>query len=336
MKKPLTILLLVGTVKLIALTGCASYDSIMTEQEQPIYSAMLQNLLMNGSGNQSNITPAIEVSWNPASTAISEFTTDVVIVRHINSRPFRETLTEHEFVVLERVLGNAPDRIFVYTTRPLDLEFPSPPVHSNHIGFAFPFNPETNYLLPLIRIGNPYAKTHEDGYTMVNYIVIDLDNPSNSAELGRPLSSINLGQTGLNFEANPSMEQIIQFISELTEGNPTGREYIRSDMLEDIIKDSPYVFVVEINRPLRLVHEQVTRDWGETDLFYATVVQALKGDIEVGAEIVVTFFACTVQRGERHIVAVEPLSTGSTWFRFTSRNSLFSLEQLGEITQALQ
>ena len=275
-------------------------------------------------------TIAVSASWFPAGTAISEFTTDVVIVQHISSRPFGETLIEHEFVVIERVLGNAPDRIFVYTTRALESPY-SPPITSNHIGFTFPFTPETDYLLPLIRIGNPYAKTHEDGYTMVNYIVIDLNNPLNSVELGSPLSSISFDSMELNFEANPSRVQIIQFISELTEGNPAGREYIRSDRLEDIIKASPYVFVVEINRPLRLAHEQVTRDWGETDLFYATVVQVLKGDIEVGANIVVSFFSYTVQRGEQHIVAVEPLSEGSTWFIFTSRNSLFNLEQLEEI-----
>ena len=301
MKKPLSMLLFAGMVSLLAL-----------------------------------IFPTIDVaaSWFPSGTAISEFTTDVVTVQHISSQPFGETLAEHEFIVLERILGNAPDRIFVYTPRPLESPY-MPPITSNHIGFTFAFNPETEYLLPLIRIGNPYAKTHEDGYTMVNYIVIDLDNPSNSVELGRPLSSISYDLMEIDFEANPSMKQIIQFISELTEGNPSGREYIRSDRLEDIIKDSPYVFVVEINRPLRLAHEQATRDWGETDLFYATVVQVLKGDIEVGANIIVSFFAYTVQRGEQHIVAVEPLGEGSTWYRFTSRNSLFGLEQLEEIIQAL-
>ena len=319
MKKPSIILMLVGMTSIFILTGCASN----------ILAASISN-------NQQNILPpTISVSWNPSDMAISEFTTDVVIVRHIYSRPFGASLAEHEFIVIERVLGNAPDRIFVYTTIPPDSSY-RPPLIAGGIGFMFPFNPETEYLIPLIRIGNPYAKTHEDGYTMVNYIVIDLDNPSNSVELGGPLPSLCLDGLEFSFESNPSREQIVQFISELTEGNPPGREYIRSDRLDDIINDSPYVIVVEINRPLRLAHEQANRDWGETDLFYATVDQVLKGDIEVGTNIVVTFFAYTVQRGEQHIVAVEPSSEGSTWFRFTSRNSLFSLEQIGEISHILK
>ena len=268
---------------------------------------------------------SVSASWLPTDMVLSSATTDVVVVRHIDSRPFGQSLTEHEFVVLDRILGYAPDRIFVYTTNAP--EHSAIPVTSNNIGFEFPFYPKTNYLLPLVRIGSPYAKTHEDGYTMINYIVIDLDNPSNSVELGRPLSS---------FGPNPTRMQIIQNIIELTEGNPPGREYIRSDRLEDIIEGSPYILVVEINRPLRLAHEQANRDWGETDLFYATVVQSLKGDVEAGSVVVVSFFAYTVQVGERHVVAVEPLSEGSTWFTFTSRNSLFSLDLLSSDLLSLE
>ncbi|MCL2843602.1 MAG: hypothetical protein FWE28_09160 [Oscillospiraceae bacterium] len=43
--------------------------------------------------------------------------TDVVIAQYIGHRPFGENATEFEFIVLDRVLGNAADRIFVYAER---------------------------------------------------------------------------------------------------------------------------------------------------------------------------------------------------------------------------
>jgi hypothetical protein len=45
----------------------------------------------------------------------------------------------------------------------------------------------------------------------------------------------------------------------------------------------------------------------------------------------VVFGADTVRTGELHIVAVEPLTVGSSTYEFTSKNSLFSMDQLDEI-----
>jgi len=47
--------------------------------------------------------------------AVTEFATDVVIAQYVGSRPFGNHSTEFEFIVLDRILGNAPERIFVYT-----------------------------------------------------------------------------------------------------------------------------------------------------------------------------------------------------------------------------
>ena len=58
-------------------------------------------------------------------------------------------------------------------------------------------------------------------------------------------------------------------------------------------------------------NEQVFTDLLLTDIYYATVLQVLQG--------------------EQHIVAVRPIEEGSMWFEFTSRNSLFRMDQLEEI-----
>lgn len=94
--------------------------------------------------------------------------------------------------------------------------------------------------------------------------------------------------------------------------------------------------IVEINDPLRLSHEQYTTDWEATDLYNVTVVRSLKGDVDVGYEFVMIFLADTVLPGEQHIIATGPPAEGSSFYRFSSRNSLFGMEQLDEIMSMLK
>ena len=275
--------------------------------------------------------PMIEASWLPFEHTLSEFTTDVVIVQYVESRPFGQFMTEFEFVVLERILGNAADRIFVYAEF---ADYSRPVATSAQVGgLGITFNNEAAYLLPLIMITNPQTNTRDDGFVFIQYAVFDLDNPLNSVILGRPLSQQSL--SSLNIHDNISKHEIVSFVTELTRDNPPARDIIRSDVTEDIIIGSPYVLVVEINRPLRLSGEQHNTDFGATDLYYVTALRTLKGDFIEPDGFLVIFSADTVFRGERHIVAIEPIMDGSSWFRFTSRNSLFAMEQLDYIMQII-
>lgn len=267
--------------------------------------------------------------------ALLEYATDIVIAQYVGSRPFGQSLTEFEFVVSERILGNAADRVFVYvdfnkiegmlTGYIWGRESPAP--------YSLTFNSGTNYMLPLIRIGDPLAFTHEDGFTFIRDIVINLDDPSKSMMYNEPLS---MHSDNFNFDSRDDLRsEIVSFVSELTQHNPPGRDFIRSEVLEDVITKSPYLLMVEIVEPMRLAHEQRTVDWGATDIFYVTVIQALEGTVGAGSELVVIFPAFTVLPGEQHIVAVEPIEEGSYWFRFSSRSSLFQMDQLDEISQIL-
>ena len=255
--------------------------------------------------------------------------TDVVVARYIGNRPFGETLTEYEFMVTDRVLGNAASRIFVYVA------------DSNNtiIGYDAPlgyneaklsFKSGTDYLLVLDRLWQADAKTHEDGYLFISSLIINLDNPSESTMYNDPLY---VHATKLDFRKNLSRETILAFVRAYTANNTPGRDHIRSSNIEDIIGGSPYVLVVEIGKPYRLVDEQVTRDWMETDIYYCTVVQTLKGDIKVGYELTMVFFADTVKPGERRIIAVERLDEGDTWFIMTSKKSVYDMTYLDEITR---
>jgi len=287
--------------------------------------------------------------------ALLEFPpTDVVIVEYVGHRPFGENLLEFEFIVLDRILGDAADRIFVYEER----------VEARVMGYErsvefipgdFSFTHGTEYLLPLRKINSPYSKLHEDGFTFMFNIAINLDEPASSMMYSEPLY---LHAEGLEFSRNVSEQEIVSYISELTIDDPPRRTFIRSEKMEDILYESPYVFVVEIGEPVRLSHEMSNRNWRmPNDLYNVTIVQVLKGYIDVeyvetraaaariaaqeqdataiGAGFVVTFFADTVFPGERHIVAGVPIEDGSAWFDFTSRNSLFGMDQLDEIVAIL-
>jgi len=274
----------------------------------------------------STVIGAITVS-RTFEQSLQNFATDVVVAHYVGSRPFGQTLTEFEFIVLDRVLGNAPDRVFVYAeTRRL------PNVYSSSMLVDLTFNHGTNYLLPLNRIGLAHTNTHEDGYTFIGSvgIVIDLDNPHNSVRGTEPLalhSQLNFNARGL------TGADIVSYVEDLTRYNPPGRDFIRSSNIEDIIHGSPYVLIIDVNRPLRLSSEQFITCWMLTDIYYFTVVRALKGD-PVNPQAIV-FNADAVSSGERHIVAVKPNREGGTWYDFTSRYSLFPMEQLDEIVAIL-
>jgi len=248
-----------------------------------------------------------------------ELATDIVIVQYVSRRPFGERLTEFELIVLDRIMGDAPDRIFVYCEGYYSQWFAN-------------LTNGTEYMLALRSSESPYAHTHIDGYTFIRNIIIDLDNPSNSTMRSMPLYQQS---EGLNTSASwVDRQYIISYIADLiSDMTPPVSELIRSDVLKDIVYGSPNVVVVEISHVLSL--SDGTSDWMSTDIFYATVVDSVKGDMTLGTEITLIFFAGTVDVGEQHLVAIRQ-NDGGNFFRFTSRDSHFCVTQLDEIKQIIQ
>jgi len=254
--------------------------------------------------------------------------TDVVIANFVKQRPFGVSLIELEFRVVDRILGNAADIIYIYLSQN-EVSIISGVGEASYNQGNLAFGTEVNYILVLRRLEGATLKTHEDGYIIIADIAINIDDPTLSTMYNEPLSRHS---KELDFSSRSlSKDQIVTFIKEATINNQLAREHIRSDKIEDIINGSPFVFVVEIDEPRRLMNQQATHDWMETDIYYCTVVKALKGDFGIENAIAVIFYANTVKKGEQHIIAIEPLEKGSTTFLFTSKNSLFRMEQLEEI-----
>jgi len=254
--------------------------------------------------------------------------TDVVVAQYVGSRSFGEFLTEFEFEVSDRIRGESAERIFIYVENGISISMGKGIVYRPA---DITFTEGIDYLLPLSKITDVYMNTHNDGFMLIVNIVIDLDELSNSTMYNQPLARHSWM---INFNSSMlSRRRVISRVRMLTMFNAPADDFIRSELLEDIINDSPYILVIEISEVRWL---SGTSDWMSIDTYYVTIIESLKGDIVVDGEIVIVFFADTVSVGDRHIVAVEPINEGSMSFDFTSRNSLFSMDQLDEILEIIE
>jgi len=316
------------------LAACATSGNFTGLYEENAAESVFVNTLGEGVAPVMTIASALYMTFEEA---LVEFATDIVIVQYVDSRPFGQNLTEFEFIVLDRILGNAADRIFVYanTNIPIRILDHSHHVHSHH-GFYtsgnLEFTTNTSYLLPLEAIGLPHANTHEDGFVFVKNIVIDLSDPSQSIMYNELLSQHS---TAFDFDGYVSEMELVSFMRILTQNNSRERDFIRVNEIEVILKESPYILVVEINEPLRLVNEQVSTDWMSTDIYYITILEVLKGEVAVDYEAMI-FFANTVQTGQKHIISAQPMEIGNNWLMFSSRNGLHSMNQRNEIIQIIE
>jgi len=272
--------------------------------------------------------------------AISEFATDVVIAQYVGSRSFGQHSTEFEFIVLDRILGYAPEQIFVYAFNSMAADFISG--ISNEVDIQFKpgelsFEYGVTYLLPLVDTSTPLALTEDAAFEFIRDAVIVLDALELSVMYSGPLE---LHTEALDLSSRTSVEQIIDHVAYLIEGNETStREILPMYTTEEIIMNSPNVLVVDIGKPFRLAEEQVITDFMLTDIYQVIVAETLKGNayecIYNFRDVLVVFPADTVFPGERHIIATESLGEGSTWHELTSRDSLFSIEHWGEIVTIL-
>ncbi|MCL2528315.1 MAG: copper amine oxidase N-terminal domain-containing protein, partial [Defluviitaleaceae bacterium] len=252
----------------------------------------------------------------------------VVVAEFVTSRPFGPHFTEFEFIVHERVFGNPADTIFVYHD------------HTEmccvFFGDDLAFTTDTHYLLTLTEIANVYASFYDYGLVFYSNLILDLNNPSRSTLYGDPLSYHSV----LNFNNNPSREAIISHIRSLPR-DPffVWEMFISSENLGDIINGSPYVLIIEINEHMSLGGNNAHPDIMSTDIYNVTVVEVLKGNMRVGDELRIVFFAGTVFPDEIHLVSVRPTDPGnpnSFFHEFTSRNSLHDLEQRDEIAAIIR
>jgi len=247
----------------------------------------------------------------------------VVVAEFVARSTFAPGIIEFEFLVHEQVIGTTAETIFVYTDDIRGISSPRSDIMQ--------FTTDTQYLLVLLKIGNVYASTHDYGLRFITDLIVDIDDPSRSRMYGESLSM----HSQLTFNGSLSRERILSHVRSLPR-DPfpfPARMFITSEYLADIINGSPYVLVIEIYEPESLCGrgpEAIV----STDIYYVTVVEVLKGNMQVGDVLRVIFYAGTVLTGETHIVSIWPTSVTNPnpfFYEFTSRNSLHCLDQRDEI-----
>ena len=324
MKKLTTMLLILATLGLVACT-----ESNTNTNTQDVFDSQPQDYSNEELGLE---LEQVEYSYEffTFEEALLEFASDVVIAQYVGSRPIgdEKMLIEHEFIVKERLFGNSADKIFVYS-EDKTATFPTGERTISFNTFDLSFDTNTRYLLP-IRKMVPFSKIHLDGFVFVYDVVIDLDNPAKSRMYSE---SLDLHSEKLRFDEKLSQEEIVSHIKEVVKDNTPGRRYINieSSKTEDIVNAYPHVLVIEVGELLTAPRTY----WGAADNYYATAIEILKGDVKPEQKLMIAFPADTVKRGERYIIAAEPLEQYNGSLEITSENGLFEMVHFDEIAKIL-
>ena len=339
-------------ILIILLVVCVAAISACTAAVSPAYDAAVEEVMLPKPVTEIEVSldsvstlipvstaPIIEVSFFQLEEAIERFATDIVIARYVGRRLITETLLEIEFVVDEVILGNAEERIVVYTERWVEVWGHEERTH----GYPISMEPDVEYLLLLFRSGrSAYTFEHinQDAFRFINDLVIDITR----------IEERNLEETllaweleGLDFARGVTGAELVSYVTSFVdptvylEREQQRQSIIDSELMRDIIIGSPNIFIVEINQPVSLMSDVPPSNWMSTDIYHATVLEVLKGDeaiVVAGDSIRAIFFADTVFPDEKHIIAVDR-RPGSSSYTFTSRNSLFPLSDLPEILAIL-
>ncbi|MCL2360734.1 MAG: copper amine oxidase N-terminal domain-containing protein [Defluviitaleaceae bacterium] len=313
-------LLIIGFISLAVVLLATAYNSPNIQNRLLHLTASMRS----ASGGSTTGSGSLGLSGEPRTFEdLVTSATHVVVAEYVGRRSFGRAFTEFEFIVHEQVIGDTADTIFVYTedARVMD-------------GFSsvdLQFTTGTQYLLVLWEIADVYSRFDDYGLRFVRDIILDLNDPARSTMNNEPLSL----HSRLNFNRNLTRERILSHVRSLPRDPFRPRSmFITSENLEDIINGSPYVLVIEINEPRRLGGEGIYADVGSTDIYYITIVEVLKGNMQVGDELRIVFYADTVFTGETHLVSIwhNDLHALTPFFHtFTSRNSLHCMEQRDEI-----
>jgi len=148
-----------------------------------------------GGGSGSNVTESELIADYLTFEEALAYASDVVIVQYMEASITVDGVIRFRFVVLESMLNETTDKIFVYL--------------SDDDMSHFNFSDEGEYLLPLIRTESNDSTIEENVFIFIRNIVIDLINPSNSTMYGE-----SIFEYSTDFNQEMTREEILSFINE--------------------------------------------------------------------------------------------------------------------------
>ena len=252
-----------------------------------------------------------------------ELASDVVVATFTGSRPYGASFTEYSFTVKNRLLGNAPEQINVYA---MDAEIV---VENESVA---PYNAQelflehnTDYLLLLDHRVSVYNET--DIYQFVCNIYIDFSDINKSMMYNQPIASHS---STFDF-ANTDTDSVLAYVKELVKNNTPSPQPVKNPELKDIITASTDIVVITVNR----CEKKVINDFRNTGFFACTIEETLKGTLSVGESVQILFKLDDVEEGDKIIVALNNYDK-ATYYRITSLNSIFSIDNKGEFLSILE
>ena len=222
-----------------------------------------------------------------------------------------ENRIEYEIEVVERFLGEEEIKSLLITS-----DFKRERMSRYENG--------KEYYLILVKRSNVYKNS-------INYsdfsgvVYIPSDDIVNAKYYGSPLVEHTDGQSICN------EKELVDYLKSLIEKrDPTldrgiGAEFLTETDMESIVKKSEFVLEIKIENFI---------DKSEiVDVYECKIVSILKGNVEKESNVRIFFFPDTVDVGEEYVLA---LTEVDNFFVFSSRNSLFSVDDINEIQEYIK
>ncbi len=243
---------------------------------------------------------------------------------------------EYEFSVTERFAGDdVKGNIFVYVEKNKSVSTSTDGIVTHEISDILaqvPYQIGSEYYLLLTKYVSVYYD--HDRYKIFNNTpFIPADNISESKIYGEPLVE------HANIDALTTEEELCSYIFSCIDGidktdRPSyhGKPYTTATDLYTVINEADHVAKVKVQKQ---VFAEGTE--GNKNIYQCIVTDSLTGEIKKDEVIYVTFFPNTVSVEDECILALDDSITDMSpkHYNFSSKNSLFSVEDLDEIQKYL-
>lgn len=261
--------------------------------------------------------------------------TDVFKGTCINIIEHLETI-EYEFSVTERFLGeDTSSSVFVYVQRH-SYTFTNEDGEMIEVNSGYPEEPHyeigAEYYMLLSRDISVYYE-HDRYHSFHRQIYLPVADISKSSMYGEPLyEHSELKKLSGEQELRDHIQKVISEIDLSSKPLYSGDPYIKSTDMKSIIEGSEYVIKIKVERK-----EFEGRENYNQNIYRCIVTESLSGEIAKDEIIDITFFPDTVCDGEEYIVAVDLSIDNRTpkLYHFSSKNSLFPIDQYDEIMQII-
>ncbi|MCI8625221.1 MAG: hypothetical protein HFI40_02920 [Lachnospiraceae bacterium] len=253
--------------------------------------------------------------------------TDIMVATYVQEHVY-DTYVEQEFQVKQRIKGaTEASTIYLYEI-PSDVTIDESDI--SYISGSYLYKQGKDYMLVLERQVSVYYD--HDRYLLLGEIYMPLSDMGSSMIYDTEISE-HMDVDITEVETEPALLQYIEEVldSEKSQAQEfVGIPYEESDKLSDIILASTHILQIEIGTPLP--------EGDDRELYHCKIKKCWKGTVsseDLAGEIIIPFWKGQAQTGKEYIVLLNQVGEASRLYVFSSRNSLFAVEDI-EVISAIE